>query len=196
MFYGYEQVWISSTRFIFGADCAAYSWAAPAATGRDSADKKTAIPATLSPEDSQKQSLTADAVRKVTGQPDAIKPMKAPDGKAEIWIYRRVVEERFLREQAGSVPFVVSVPDADGTLRQYTVGGNARYVDVKSVTEDIIELLMFNGRYVTQKITRREYKRRGDGVGPRLQSRPRTPREISSIFLSISKSIGVGPSCG
>ena len=62
-------------------------------------DKVTpgAKPVAVSPE-SQESALTkampADVVRKIMGAPNAIKPMKAPDGKAEIWVYHPDNDQR------------------------------------------------------------------------------------------------------
>jgi hypothetical protein len=51
---------------------------------------------------------------------------------------------------------VVIVTEADGSVRQKVTPGQVRFEDVHYVTEDVIEVLLFNDRYGLHKTMRRE----------------------------------------
>ena len=134
---------------------------APSTSPNVAPDSKPTAGSSVNPESSLKQAMPADLIRKIMGKPSAIRPMKAPDGKAEIWVYTREINERMGREQIGTTPIMISVADSDGRIRQYTVGEETHYGDVHYITVETVELLMFNDQYVTQKVSRREMKRLG-----------------------------------
>lgn len=133
--------------------------ASPSAPDKVTPESKPAVATSVSPESALRQAMPADAVRKIMGEPQAIKPMKAPDGKAEIWVYKRETNKRVDRVPIGSVPITVSVIGGDGKAHQQTIGENVQYGDLHQATEETVELLMFNDHFLTQKITRQEIKR-------------------------------------
>ena len=110
------------------------------------------------PESALREAMPADVVRKIMGEPLEIKPMKAPDGKAEIWVFRRQVNIRVERVPIGSIPITVSTIGADGKPHEQTVGENIQYGDMHRATEETVQLLMFNDHYLTHKITRQEIR--------------------------------------
>lgn len=120
--------------------------------------RNSTVAAADGPESALREAMPADVVRKIMGEPLEIKPMKAPEGKAEIWVFRRQVDVRVERVPVGSIPITVSTIGADGRAHEQTVGENIQYGDLHRATEETVQLLMFNDRYVTHKISRREIK--------------------------------------
>jgi hypothetical protein len=119
---------------------------------------KPAAASADNPEAALKQAMPADAVRKIMGQPQEIVPMKAPDGKAEIWVYKREIDQRVDRVPIGSVPITVTVIGSDGRAHEQSIGEKVQYGDLHQATEETVQLLMFNDHYLTQKTTRRDIK--------------------------------------
>jgi hypothetical protein len=141
-------------------------WPMILAIGFDSANAKNASPkrdsATVLPagvETTLKESMSAATVRQIMGAPEQIKPMEAPAGKAEVWIYRRESNVRVERVAVGSVPIATTTIGADGKAHQQTIGEDVKYADRYRYTEEIIQLLMFNGHFVTRKTSTRELQR-------------------------------------
>lgn len=102
--------------------------------------------------------MTTDEVRKIMGQPVEIKPMKTPNGKAEVWVYKREFNRRVERVQIATIPIMTTVVGSDGVGRQQQIGEDIKFGDLHRVTEDMVEVLMFNDHYVTHKVTRRELR--------------------------------------
>jgi hypothetical protein len=96
--------------------------------------------------------MTADAIKALIGRPREIKPMKAPAGKAEVWIYRRVTKE-LTRQTAASmqtVPAFVGVGmgvAGDGMGSVSVPEFRLEHIKIYQVTR----LLMFNDKLVTAK---------------------------------------------
>ena len=141
---------------LFACQCALV--AAPAAPEKSAPGAKSAAVAPENPEAGLKQAMAAEAVRQIMGKPDEIRPMKAPNGKAEIWAYKRTVGERVERVEIGSIPVTTTVYGADGKAHDQNVGETIQYGDLHIVTEELVEVLMFNDHYVTHKVTRQERK--------------------------------------
>jgi hypothetical protein len=108
------------------------------------------------PASALKQGMSADEVRHLMGKPDEIRPMKAPNGKAEVWVFTREIGRRVDRVGLPSASIVTTVVSVDGTMRQQTTPGPVQYHDVYYVTEETVELLMFNDHFLLQKVHRRE----------------------------------------
>ena len=102
------------------------------------------------------QGMPAAAVRQLRGQPDEIKAMNAPSGKAEVWVYKREVGSRMDRVLVSSADIVTNIIDGSGRPHQVSTPGPMRFHDVHRVTEEVTEVLMFNDHFVTQKVSRRE----------------------------------------
>jgi len=130
--------------------------APPSGSATPAPDSKPAAVPASGPEATLKPGMPVAAVRQIMGQPLEITPMKAPDGKAEIWVYRRNVNVRITRVQTGSVPITVTSFGSDGKAHEQTIGEKPLYGDLYRATEETIQLLMFNDQYVTQKVNRRE----------------------------------------
>lgn len=111
-------------------------------------------PSRVGPEANLKRSMTAAEVRQIMGRPDEIKPMAAPTGKAEIWVYRRKFDERTELVQIGTQPVMTTVYGSDGKPSIQTTDGDPKYANVHYATEETIQLLMFNGQLVSGKVSR------------------------------------------
>lgn len=91
--------------------------------------------------------MTADAVIQAVGRPQEVKPMKAPDGQAEVWTYRRVFRRDTYQVATGveEVPAFVWINGPLGTAKEVT------YSIRNATTYQVTSLLMFNGQLVHAK---------------------------------------------
>ena len=105
-----------------------------------------------------KQGMPAAAVKKALGEPAETKPMKAPNGKAEVWVYVREISRRTEQLSATTADVVFNTTESDGSIRQHVTPGQVTLHDVQYLTEETTEVLMFNDHYLTQKVTRAERK--------------------------------------
>jgi hypothetical protein len=71
------------------AGCSAATTSSPAPAAPATSPTAPLVPG--GPEARLKKGMTATAVRQIMGDPAEIKPMKAPTGKAAIWIYHRSI---------------------------------------------------------------------------------------------------------
>jgi hypothetical protein len=110
------------------------------------------------PLDNLKQGDPASKLTELLGKPLETRPMKAPSGKAEVWIYVKEVSRRMDRIDRSTADTIINVTESDGSVRQRVTPGQVRFEDVHYVTEDVIEVLMFNEHYVLHKVTRGERK--------------------------------------
>ena len=114
--------------------------------------------ATEAPATELKQGMPAEAVLKLLGRPDQIKPIKAPEGKAESWVYSREIRQRVEQFNAVSPDIVTSTVDANGVVRQITSPGRVETHEIRYVTVETTEVLMFNDHFVVQKKSVAEHK--------------------------------------
>ena len=133
--------------------------ASPFTPESQSSGTKSVADSSETPVTALKKAMPAAEVRQIMGLPVEIKPMKAPNGKAEIWVYRRELNERAERVQVGAVPITVTVFSTDGKSSSLqTIGEDVKYANVRFTTEETVELLMFNDHFLTGKISRQEIK--------------------------------------
>ena len=136
-------------------------------TDRVPAGDRSSPLASEAPESALKWAMSGEAVRQVMGQPDEIRPMKAPQGKAEIWIFTRELNQRVERLPVGSMPIMTTVYEIIGSChdkkvgqtRDQRIGETIVYGDLRLSTVETVELLMFNGHFVTHKVSRQEVRR-------------------------------------
>ncbi len=105
-----------------------------------------------------KQGMPAGAVRKLLGEPTETKPMKAPNGKAEVWVYVREISRRAEQMRVATPDVVINTTESDGTVRQHVTPGQVTFHDVQYLTEETTEVLMFNDHFLAQKSSRQERK--------------------------------------
>jgi len=123
----------------------------------DSADagSKGAAAAPKSPEESLLPSMPASTVARIMGKPDSVRPVKVQAGKAEVWVYSRQVSDRVDYVQV-STPVMGSVPSGNGTNRTVVTGEKLVTRAQHHITTEVVELLIFNGAFVTRKASRAE----------------------------------------
>lgn len=119
---------------------------------------KPAAADSANPLSALKEGMPAEAVRKLLGKPGEIKPMKAPEGKAEVWVFTREISRRVEQMQITTPDVIVNMKEPDGSTRQHITPGQVQMQDVHYLTEETAELLMFNDRYVVHKVSRGERK--------------------------------------
>ncbi len=90
-----------------------------------------------------KTGASAEEVIKLVGKPDVVKPMATKEGKAEIWIYRRLAKE-FTRQTAAATEDLKTF-GTDGMTTISVPSQKMEYISVYQVSS----LLMFNGQLVT-----------------------------------------------
>jgi hypothetical protein len=100
----------------------------------------------------------AARLKELLGDPVEVRPMKAPSGKAEVWVYVTEISRRMDRIDRSTAEVVINVTEADGSVRQRITPGQVRFEDVHYVTEDVVEVLLFNEHYVLHKVSRLERK--------------------------------------
>ncbi len=115
-----------------------------------------AKPPTPAAESVLKQGMPAADVIKRMGKPDHIRPMEAPSGKAEVWVYTRQVGNRVARVGLPTADVMTSYTGADGKMRQSQSPGPLAYHEVNYITEETVEILIFNSHFLTQKTSRAE----------------------------------------
>lgn len=92
--------------------------------------------------------MDAEAVVRLFGKPDSVKPMKSPEGKAETWTYRRLLSKHMGQSATG----VREVPGFDGS-----VGANAGkrteivYRNVYTEIFQVTQILLYNDKVVVAK---------------------------------------------
>jgi hypothetical protein len=124
----------------------------------DSTSAPTARPTPETPLDMLKAGDPAARIKQLLGDPAETRPMKAPSGKAEVWVYVTEIARRVDRIDRSTQDVVVNVTESDGSVRQRITPGQVRFEDVHYVTEDVVEVLLFNQHYVLHKVSRLERK--------------------------------------
>ncbi len=118
------------------------------------------------PESMLQWAMSADTVRQIMGQPDKIRPMKAPNGKAEIWVFTRQLNPRVDRVPVTTIPIMTTTnivigssnDKKSGPTLDQKIGETIVYGDLFSATVETVELLMFNEHFVKQKISRQNVR--------------------------------------
>jgi hypothetical protein len=113
-----------------------------------------------------KWAMPAEAVRQIMGRPDEIKPMNAPKGKAEIWVFTRELNQRVERLPVGAVPIMATTYEIDGSCHDkkmgrahsQQIGETVVYGDLHYATLETVEVLMYNEHFVTQKVSRQDVR--------------------------------------
>ena len=131
--------------------------ATPAPTAPATPDPK-AGKASSDPVSTLTQGLAAEAVRKIMGAPDEIKPMKAPNGKAETWVYSHELGQRVEQFLVPTPDVIVSVTDSKGGGHQLVTPGHPETREIRYAMVERIEVLMFNDHYVMHKVSRFDRK--------------------------------------
>jgi hypothetical protein len=124
---------------------------APVGTGAGSGPTATAI--SDGPERALQNGMTADEVKHIMGEPAEIKPMESPTGKAEVWVYHRTVFGHVEQIQIGSEAIKDSTSGSDGMVHTGTLAEVPIYKQAVHKDLETISLLMFDGKFISQKLT-------------------------------------------
>jgi hypothetical protein len=90
--------------------------------------------------------MTAEEVQRLVGKPVEIKPIEAPEGKAETWIYRRQIGRQTTQETVpGNVGSFMLV---EGTL---STPPPLEYRTKTTKSYQVTSLLMFEGKLIKAK---------------------------------------------
>ncbi len=94
-----------------------------------------------------KPGMSAEEVRRLVGTPEAILPMEAPEGKAETWNYRRVLNQQ-TRQVATTT---TNIPAFNGLPRDMGTEVQLSYRLERTTVYQVSSLLMFDGKLVVAK---------------------------------------------
>ena len=156
--YRFHPAFIPAALFALLAGCSSLPPPSPA---KDAGAGSTVTAVSSGPERTLQKGMTAEAVKRIMGEPAEITPMPSPTGKAEIWVYRRT----------SSIP-IQQVPVGTRSTDITTVGGDGQAHLAQRIEEPVfalqiqivdetISLLMFDGKFIEQKESvqkRMEYK--------------------------------------
>ena len=124
---------------------------APVGTGAGSGPTATAI--SDGPERALQNGMTAEEVKHIMGEPAEIKPMESPTGKAEVWVYHRTVFVHVEQVQIGAEVIKDSTSGSDGMVHTGTLAEVPIYKQAVHKDLETISLLMFDGKFISQKLT-------------------------------------------
>jgi hypothetical protein len=110
--------------------------------------------------------MTAEAVKRIMGEPAEIKLMSTTTGTAEVWVYRRTSSSPIRQVQVGT-RFTKGTPSSGSATGDHSSNMAAQMVDEPvfaqqiEIVDETISLLMFDGKLLEQKASvqkRLEYK--------------------------------------
>lgn len=97
---------------------------------------------------SLQKGMDAATIIRIIGKPEQIKPMNSPEGKAETWIYRRLLSRTVTQQATGTR----EMPSFDGSIgNQLGSRSEVVYTNVMVETYQVTHLLMFNDQLVVAK---------------------------------------------
>jgi hypothetical protein len=91
--------------------------------------------------------MTADAVKAIMGSPAEIKPMKAPTGTAEIWVYHRTATGQVKEVQVGTNSTPISTTNSNGQTTVLRTIDQPIFQQQTEFIDESIYLLMFDGKF-------------------------------------------------
>lgn len=122
--------------------CAGIAWSAPKATERGTATAAQNRPAL-------DKGMTAEQIQQAIGKPQEIRPMQSPEGKAEVWTYRRVISRTVDQVATNTMQMpafgggMMSEALQPTTALRFSMTYRTRY--------QVTALLMFNGALVSAR---------------------------------------------
>ena len=130
---------------------------AATATAAPAGDSATVLPKmetmASGPEAGLRQGMPATEIKRIMGNPDDTKPMKSPNGTAEVWLYRVIVKQTQQEIPVMGTP-TTRTEQAGGSNTQTVVTGTAMsYKTVRMTVYRKTSLLVFNGALLNQKVT-------------------------------------------
>ena len=133
------------------AGCASTPTSSPVAGDHSAANTTTTAPD--GPESTLQKGMTAEAAKAIMGEPNEIKPMKTPAGKAEIWIYRRRVQGSVQQIMVGMKSTPIMTTNSNGQMVATQTIDEPILRQQTEIIDETINLLMFDGKYTEQNRT-------------------------------------------
>lgn len=133
----------------------------PPSPAKDSSAGSTVAAVADGPEHTLQKGMTAEAVKRIMGEPAEIKPMQSPTGKAEVWVYHRTSSVPVRQVQVGTRFTNETMIAGDGqTHVAQRVEAPVFALEIQ-IVDETISLLLFDGKLVEHKESaqkRLEYK--------------------------------------
>jgi hypothetical protein len=156
--YRFDPALIPVALLAFLAGCSSMPPPSPA---KDAGAGSTVAAVGSGPERALQKGMTAEAVKRIMGEPVEIKPMPSPDGKAEVWVFHRMSSVPVQQVQVGTRSTDITTIGGDGQAHVAQSIAEPVFAQQIEIVDETISLLMFNGKYVEQKQSvqkRLEYK--------------------------------------
>jgi hypothetical protein len=102
------------------------------------------------PEHVLQKGMTAAEVKRLMGEPAEIKPMTAPTGTAEVWIYHHTTYGPMEQIQVGTRSTSTTMKGADGQDHVVQTVEEPVYRHKVQIVEETTRLLMFDGILIEQ----------------------------------------------
>ena len=139
------------------AGCTTAPPPAPVSPGAGATASPTAEALEHGPESTLRKGMTAAEVRRILGEPAEIKPMKAPSGKAETWVYHRIIRGPVQQVQVGTRSTPIASMLGNSAAAMPTTVDEPIFRQQAEVIEETLNLLMFDDLLVDQS---RSFKKR------------------------------------
>jgi hypothetical protein len=113
------------------------------------------------PEHTLQKGMTAEAVKRIMGEPAEIRLMSTTTGNAEVWVYHRMSSGPIRQVQVGTHSTNVTTIGGDGQAHVMQTIEEPVFTQQIEIVDETISLLMFNGKLIEQKESaqkRQEYK--------------------------------------
>jgi len=92
--------------------------------------------------------MPAAEVQALIGKPQAIEQMDTPEGRADVWVYRRLKESVTTSEYAGEKPITKETIDGVGRVITDVVASEAIMRPMRKDTYEVVRVLIFKGVFV------------------------------------------------
>ncbi|HUJ42705.1 MAG TPA: hypothetical protein VLW52_03755 [Opitutaceae bacterium] len=139
------------------ASAPAPSTATRAGSGSPAADAVAAS----GPEATLQKGMPVAMVKRIMGEPSEIRPMKSPEGKAEIWVYHRTTRGAMQQIPIGTTSTDITTIGLDGKANVQKVTGETIVRQETQIVDETINLLIFDDQFIEQNKfvqTRMEYQ--------------------------------------
>jgi hypothetical protein len=156
--YRFHPALIPAALFAFLAGCSSMPPPSPA---KDARAGSTVAAVGNGSERTLQKGMTAEAVKRIMGEPAEIKPMQSAAGKAEVWLYRRTSSVPVQQVQVSTRSTDITTIGGDGQARVAQRIEEPVFAQQIQIIDETISLLMFDDKLIEQKESvqkRLEYK--------------------------------------
>lgn len=145
--YRFHPALIPAALFAFLAGCSSM----PPSPGKDASAGSTVAAVGDGPEHTLQKGMTAEAVKRIMGEPAEIKPMQSPTGKAEVWVYHRTSSAPIQQVQVGTRSTDITTIGGDGQAHVANRIEEPVFAQKIEIVDETVSLLMFDGKFIEQK---------------------------------------------